>query len=119
MRITILTLALCAASLLATVRSTSAQESTTASADATEEARMHFDVARRFYDMGHFDEAASEFEAAYEISHLVTLQYNLYLAYRDGGDDGRATSALRLYVESLEEGPRRAQLGARLRILEE
>jgi len=88
-------------------------------AASTEQARMHFNVAQRFYDMGHFAEAAREFQAAYDISHLAPLQYNLYLAYRDGGDDVRAAAALRNYLASMEDNSQRAQLAARLEVLDQ
>jgi hypothetical protein len=47
------------------------------------------------------------------------LLYNLFLAYRDAGDDAHAAETLRAYIPSLEAGERRTQLEARLRVLEQ
>lgn len=86
----------------------------------SEEARMHFDLARRYYDTGRFDDAAREFEAAYAMSPLPPLTYNLYLAYRDGGQDVQAARWLRRYLDSdAPQGATRSRLEARLQVLEE
>lgn len=84
-----------------------------------EEARMRFDLGRRYYDTGRFADAAREFAEAYRLSQRTELLYNLYLAYRDAGDDPHAAETLRTYVGALEPGERRTQLEARLAILEE
>lgn len=83
-----------------------------------EEARMRFELGRRYYDTGRFADAAREFAEAHRLSGRTELLYNLFLAYRDAGDDVHAAETLRLYVPSLEAGERRTQLEARLRVLE-
>jgi len=84
-----------------------------------QEAQLHFELGRHHYDRGEFLEAAREFEAAIEVEPVPALYYNPYLAYRDAGDDERAAPPLRTYVQTLEPGPRRTRLEARLRVLEE
>lgn len=84
-----------------------------------DEARIHFELARRYYDTGRFREAAQEFEEAYRLSPHDELLFNIYLAYRDAGEDARALESLRRFVASLPEGSeRRAQLESRVRVLE-
>lgn len=84
------------------------------------EARMHFEMGRRYYESGRFTESATEFERAYELTPLPDLLYNLFLSYRDAGDDVHAADALRRFVATLPEGEeRRAVLEARLRTLDE
>ena len=84
-----------------------------------EEARMRFELGRRYYDTGRFVEAAREFAEAHRLSGRTELLYNLFLAYRDAGDDQHAIETLRAYIPSLEAGERRTQLEARLRVLEQ
>lgn len=84
-----------------------------------EEARMRFELGRRYYDTGRFEDAAREFSEAHRLSGRAELLYNLFLAYRDAGDDVHAVETLRAYLPTLEAGERRTQLEARLRILEQ
>lgn len=103
-----------------------AQQASGTTADASsaglsgdEEARMRFELGRRYYDTGRFAEAAREFAEAHRLSGRAELLYNLFLAYRDAGDDANAAATLRAYLPSLEQGERRLQLEARLRVLEQ
>lgn len=90
-----------------------------ASAAPVEEiARGHYTLASALYDAGRFEDAAREFAAAYEIAPRTALLYNLYLAHRDGGHMPEAADALSRYVATLEEGPTKVQLRARLAALE-
>lgn len=84
-----------------------------------EEARMRFELGRRYYDTGRFEDAAREFSEAHRLSGRAELLYNLFLAYRDAGDDVHAVETLRAYLPTLEAGERRTQLEARLRVLEQ
>ncbi|WP_329611186.1 tetratricopeptide repeat protein [Sandaracinus amylolyticus] len=84
-----------------------------------DEARIHFELARRYYDTGRFLEAAHEFEAAFRLSPHDELLFNVYLAYRDAGEDAQALAALRRFVTALPEGSdRRVQLEARVQVME-
>src|SRR5690349_15787864 len=62
---------------------------------AEEVARNHFQLGRSQYESGAFRDAAASFEHAYELSHREVLWYNIYLAYRDAGDNPKAALALR------------------------
>lgn len=90
----------------------------TASAEAEDEARAHFLLGRSHFDAGQFAKAAAEFEEAYRISQRPALLYNLYVSYRDGGDTKNAARTLRLYLEKEPVIESRAQLEARLAVLE-
>ena len=88
--------------------------------DANEaRAREHFEIGRRYYDMGRFAEAAREFEQAYELAARPALLMNIYLAYRDAADPVNAARALRAYLETDEVDPaQRPTLEVRLEALE-
>lgn len=90
------------------------------STPADDEARVVYDRGAEHYAAGRFQAAASDFERAYELSGRAQLFYNLYLAYRDAGDRGRAATALRRFLASDAVPPEmnREQLEARLRALE-
>ncbi|MFW5921074.1 MAG: tetratricopeptide repeat protein [Polyangiales bacterium] len=83
-------------------------------APADDEARTHFESGRLHYKRGNFDQAASAFESAYELSDRPELLYNVYLAHRDAGNIEPATEALARYLELVPDPPRRAHLEARL-----
>lgn len=81
-------------------------------------ARSHFQLGRAYYEAGNFSKAATEFEAAYEVSKRPELLYNIYLAYRDANDMPNAARALREYLDKTSIIENRAQLEARLGIME-
>ncbi len=98
---------------------THAQDSVPAGLSSDEEARMRFELGRRYYDTGRFADAAREFEESARLSGRTELLYNLFLAYRDAGEDEHAIDTLRRYIESLDAGERRTQLESRLHVMEE
>ncbi|MBX3275868.1 MAG: tetratricopeptide repeat protein [Sandaracinaceae bacterium] len=109
-----------AASAAAQERSEAPTESVGLGPDE-EEARAHFNLAQLQYRRGRFLDAATEFEAAYALSPRAELLYNIYIAYRDGGDLDSAARSLRRLLES-DPLPRtldREHLGARLEALED
>lgn len=87
-------------------------------AEVEEMARQHFQLGRAQYQGGAFREAAESFEQAYALSKREVLWYNIYLAYRDAGNNKQAAAALRNYVERVPEIENRAQLEARLASLD-
>lgn len=86
-----------------------------------EEARAHFNLAQLQYRRGRFLESAAEFEAAHALSPRPELLYNIYIAYRDGGDLESAARSLRQLLETdpLPATLDREHLGARLEALED
>lgn len=97
----------------------SAASAQVAPAGPEAEAREHFEIARRYYELGQFREAAAEFEAAYRISPRPQLLMNIYLSYRDAADPVNAARALREYLASDHPSAAdRPGLETRLRALE-
>lgn len=90
-----------------------------ASPDAQTQAREAFERGRIHYDNGEFAKASGAFEEAYKLSGREGLLYNLYLAYRDANEQGKAAEALRGYLAKVEVIENRAQLEARLKALDE
>jgi tetratricopeptide (TPR) repeat protein len=89
------------------------------SAETTEEvARQHFQLGRAQYASGNFKEAAESFERAYKLSKREMLWYNIYLAFRDLGDNKKAADALRNFLTRVPDVDNRAQLEARLASLD-
>ncbi len=91
----------------------------TSGMSAEDEAHMRFDTGRRYYEAGRFADAAREFEESYRIAPHDELLYNLYLAYRDSGDDAHAAETLRHFLSTSMADDRRAQLEARLAVMEQ
>ncbi len=78
-----------------------------------EAARAFFDAGTRLYGEGEFVEAARQYELAYERSGRPQMLYNIYLAYRDAGDQQRALDALSRYLDEASEIENRRFLEAR------
>ena len=81
-------------------------------------ARQHFQLGRAQYESGQFRDAAASFERAHALSQREVLWYNIYLAYRDVGDNANAATALRNYLTRVEQVENRAHLEARLASLD-
>ena len=96
---------------------------TPARADEAADAREHFQKGRTLYDVGRFDDAAREFEAAYQIKADPVLLYNLAQAYRFAGKSQPALIAYRSYLRNQPDARNRAQVEASIaelqRIVEE
>lgn len=106
-----LSLALC---FLLLAFSSAVKAQTPHDAGAESEARIHFNLAQRYYQTGRFAEAAREFRAAYELTQLSDLLYNAFLAYREAGDYDAAISALEAYIPEVSDPIRRRGFEARL-----
>ena len=87
--------------------------------EGEDSARSHFRVGQLMYGEGRFDEAASEFDRAYELSGRPQLLYNAFLAHRDAGHVAEAVDRLRQYLEQSPEAGDRATLEQRLAAMEE
>jgi len=82
------------------------------------EARERYELASNLYHQGRFDEAATEFQRAYELSGRAELLHNVYLCHRDAGRVREAAVALRGYLEGAETIHARELMESRLRALE-
>ena len=80
-------------------------------ADESSRAAMeHFRRGTRAYDLGHFTEAAAEYEKAYEAKENPALLYNLGQAYRGAGEHQKALNAYRAYLRNATDAPNREEV---------
>ncbi len=86
---------------------------------ALEEARMQFELARRYYHTGRFELAGRTFETSYELSGHRELLYNAHMAYRQAGMFRDALRTLEGYVPSIDDPTTLAANQARLERLRE
>ncbi|HEY1585425.1 MAG TPA: tetratricopeptide repeat protein [Polyangia bacterium] len=78
--------------------------------EATRIAMEHFRKGTRAYDLGHFTEAAAEYEKAYEAKENPALLYNLGQAYRGAGEHQKALNAYRAYLRNAPDAPNREEV---------
>jgi hypothetical protein len=86
---------------------------------AIDQAKAHVRAATAAYNLGHYDEAAREYEAAYRQTLDPNLLFNIGQSYRLAGDRDKAIIAYRSFLRS---GPRSEQRGlaeSKLRDLEQ
>jgi tetratricopeptide (TPR) repeat protein len=82
------------------------------------QARALFEAGSALYAAGQFGAAAERFAEAYALSERPALLYNMYVAYRDAGQPGRAADALARYLDAVPDARDRVTLEARLRSLQ-
>jgi serine/threonine-protein kinase len=63
------------------------------------EAQRRFQEAESLYKRRDYLAAAAEYQAAYDLSGLAGLLYNVAQSYRLGGEKAKAVSAYRLFLE--------------------
>jgi tetratricopeptide (TPR) repeat protein len=82
-------------------------------------AKERYAHARSLYDLGHFAEAAKEFEAAYELKNDPAFLYDLAQSYRQAGNPERALHFYRTYLRYVPKPANRAEIDARIAALEQ
>jgi hypothetical protein len=80
----------------------------------TEEARRHFKSGQKLFELGHWDEAAREFEAAYAARSDPALLYNLAQAYRRKGEARRALDLYKNFLIKVPDAPQRPEVEKRI-----
>lgn len=83
-------------------------------ADSVSIAKQHFEAGTKAYDLGHYDEAVKEYEAAYRAKDDPALLFNIGQAYRGLGDAQAAIRAFRSYLRRLPDAPNRAEVESRI-----
>ncbi|MGZ3426194.1 MAG: tetratricopeptide repeat protein [Polyangia bacterium] len=78
--------------------------------DASRVAMDHYRRGTRAYDLGHFLEAAAEYEKAYEAKENPALLYNLGQAYRGAGEHQKALNAYRAYLRNAPDATNREEV---------
>jgi hypothetical protein len=81
-------------------------------------ARPHYEKGASEYNLGHFAEAISEFEKAYEQDQAPILLFNIAQAHRQSGNNERAAFFYRRYLEQEPDAANRAEVEKRIKDLE-
>lgn len=84
-------------------------------ADDVAAARAHYERGKRAYDLGHFAEAAREYELAYQAKDDSALLFNLGQAHRLAGDYAQALLAYKAFLRNVPDAPNRTEVDARIR----
>ncbi len=92
-------------------------------ADNVSEAREHFRLGSKLYDLQRYDEAALEYERAYVLKEDPALLFNIGQAYRFAGSPAKAIGAYRAFLRRVPRTPNRLEVEARIsemqRVLDE
>ncbi|MCU1277006.1 MAG: ligand-gated channel protein [bacterium] len=88
--------------------------SSSAAADDRTTARDHFLKGTKYFDLGHFDEAIKEYEAAYEIKDEPVLLYNIAQAHRLAGHSKEAVHFYRSYLRRVPKATNRDEVETKI-----
>jgi len=86
---------------------------------AKEEAKQHFLKGQQFFDVGRWDDAASEFEQAYALKNDPIFIYNMAQAYRRKGETKRALELYKNFLIKAPNTPKRAEVEERIAALQD
>lgn len=81
-------------------------------------ARLTFQTAREAFSQGDYETALSRFEQAYSLSPRPVLLYNIAVTLDRLRRDEEAVAKFREYLERVPDAPDRAEVEARLAVLE-
>ena len=81
-------------------------------------ARKHYERGTKLYDIGKYEEAIKEFEAAYEAKSDPALLYNLAQSHRLAGHSSEALQLYRNYLRYVPHAPNRVDIEERIKTLE-
>lgn len=90
-----------------------------ADGQADEAARLTFELARQAFVAGDYETALQRFRQAYNLSARPGLLYNIAQTLDRLRRDEETVAALREYLEALPDSPNRAEVEARIRVLED
>src|SRR6185369_323115 len=90
-----------------------------AGADDTAAAREHYQKGTSYYDLGRYQDAIKEFEAAYETKNDPALLHNLAQWHRRAGNTEQALHFYRTYLRRVPKAPNRAEIEGRITALEQ
>jgi tetratricopeptide (TPR) repeat protein len=96
-----LSITLCSASAVA---QSSAAESIPASV-RSDLARTHFRTGMRYFDLGRYSDAATEFERVFDYTGQTELLYNIARAHEAAGNAQRAIETYELYLQREPSAP--------------
>ncbi len=90
-----------------------------AQASDDERARTHFEAGRSYYEQARYDDAAREFQEAFQLSGRAALLLNLSQAYERGLHFDDAIMQLQHYLQLVPDAPDRKTLEGRIQQLQE
>ncbi|MES1205971.1 MAG: hypothetical protein ABUS79_08535, partial [Pseudomonadota bacterium] len=91
---------------------------TVARAEDKTAARDHWERGTKFYDLGKYDDAIREFEAAYEAKGDPAFLYNLAQSHRLAGHPADSLRFYRTYLRYVPKAPNRGDIELRIKELE-
>src|SRR5262245_62111772 len=86
---------------------------------ASAPAREHYQKGTAFYDLGRYQDAIREFEAAYELKNDPALLYNLAQSHRLAGNAEQALHFYRTYLKKVPKAANRVEIEGRITTLEQ
>ena len=86
-------------------------------AAAAETAKAYFDGGVRKYNLGHFQDAITDFEKAYNIDPAPILLFNIAQSHRQLGDKDRALFFYRRYLEQAPNAANKGEVEQRMKDL--
>jgi len=90
------------------------------SGDNKAAAKEHYTRGTSFYDLGRYDDAIKEFEAAYELKNDPAFLYNLAQSYRQAGNHEQALHFYKTYLRYLPaKAANRADIEEKIKIEEQ
>jgi tetratricopeptide (TPR) repeat protein len=87
--------------------------------DSKVAAKEHYARGTSYYDLGRYDDAIKEFEAAYHLKNDPAFLYNLAQSYRLAGNEERALHFYKTYLRYVPKAPKRAEIEDRIAALEQ
>jgi tetratricopeptide (TPR) repeat protein len=85
-----------------------------AQAQGVSEARKHYELGTKYYDLQRYADAAREYEAAFVIKDDPALLFNIGQAYRLARNPRKAIGAYRSYLRRVPNDSRRAEVEKRI-----
>jgi tetratricopeptide (TPR) repeat protein len=77
-------------------------------------AREHYQRGTKAYDLGHYDEAVTEYETAYKLKDDPALLYNLAQAHRLAGHHAEAVRVYKAFLRNLPRAKNRVEIEGRI-----
>jgi tetratricopeptide (TPR) repeat protein len=84
-------------------------------ADSKTAAKEHYNRGTSFYDLGRYDEAIKEFEAAYQLKNDPAFLYNLAQSYRQAGNHEQAVHFYKTYLRYVPKAPNKADIEEKIK----
>jgi tetratricopeptide (TPR) repeat protein len=82
-------------------------------------AKEHYNRGTSFYDLGKYNEAIKEFEAAYQPKNDPAFLYNLAQSYRQAGNHERAVHFYKTYLRYVPNAKNRADIEDKIKTEEQ